>query len=234
MEKLPYSVYFAAALFNGRECYFNVNLARLLEDRFRQVYLPQRDGFEFSKLAHALERFFPQHEAGEAVKHVIYAYDIGKQLHKSEVVVANFDEPLDPGVDIELAYAAMMFKYVVGFRTDVRACYGTLTDSARGAHFFPVNQCRVFIHHDMTCRTCEEANSGLEALANKIAENSRLKPVEAYAELHPTIQRVVDAADLLFKDIADVNHPESMKIIARRYQEHRERMLELSPRTIRH
>jgi len=230
MEKLPHGVYFAAALFNGRECFFNVHLARFLEARFKEVYLPQRDGFEFSKLTGALAGFLTQQEAENAVKHVIYAYDIGRKLHKSEVVVANLDEPLDPGVDIELALGAMMYKHIVGFRTDVRACYGTLADRTRGAHFFPVNQCSIFIPHNMTCKTPEEAECQMESLAERIASHCHLQPVEHYAQLHPKLLQVVEAADLLFEGMDDVHSPESLEKIARRYQKHKDKMLALSPR----
>jgi len=95
MDKLPYIVYFAASLFNGRECYFNVHLAKLLEARFKEVYLPQRDGFEFSKLTDSLACFFPQQEAENAGKHVIDAYDIGRTLPKTDVVVADLGRAVE-------------------------------------------------------------------------------------------------------------------------------------------
>jgi len=41
-------IYFAAALFNTKECLFNVAIAKKLESLGHKVYLPQRDGFEFS------------------------------------------------------------------------------------------------------------------------------------------------------------------------------------------
>ena len=45
-----HSIYFAAALFNTKECFFNIAIARKLEALSHTVYLPQRDGFEFSQL----------------------------------------------------------------------------------------------------------------------------------------------------------------------------------------
>lgn len=43
-------IYAAAALFNGRETFFNVKLIEKLEKNGFADFLPQRDGFEFGQL----------------------------------------------------------------------------------------------------------------------------------------------------------------------------------------
>lgn len=42
-------IYFAAALFNTKECHFNAELCHRLEQAGYKVKLPQRDGFEMTK-----------------------------------------------------------------------------------------------------------------------------------------------------------------------------------------
>jgi len=121
-----------------------------------------------------------------------------------------------------------MNKHVVGFRTDVRSPYGNLRDKTRGAHFFPVHRCSVFISHDMPCKTPKEAKYQMRVLADRIAANSHFQPTKP-DKLPPKLQKVIDAAYLLFEGIDDIHSLESLEEIARRYQRHREKMLALSP-----
>ena len=50
--------------------------------------------------------------------------------------IANLDEPTDPGVLVEIMFAHMMGKPVLGYRTEARSPYGTLFDYTKGMHFF--------------------------------------------------------------------------------------------------
>ena len=122
------TIYFAAALFSGRETVFNSILTEMFEDEGYKVLLPQRDGFEFSKLCESLQIHLPAQNAAVALQTIIYLLDIGKFVYESDVVVANLDEPVDEGVVVEQVYARCMGVPVISFRTDVRSPYGSLGD----------------------------------------------------------------------------------------------------------
>ena len=64
--------------------------------------------------------------------------DIGKFIFDSDVILANMDEPVDPGVVIECMVAKEMGKPVVQYRTDSRGPYGGLGDFNKGMHQFPL------------------------------------------------------------------------------------------------
>src|SRR3989344_5444522 len=131
------SIYPAAALFNGRETIFNSLLVEGLEKLGYKTNFPQRDGFEFGDLSKTLDGKLLDREINTAAQNIIYYLDMGVFLPKSDVILANFDEPLDEGVIVEASYATLMGKFVIGLRTDVRSPYGSLEDAFRGMHFFP-------------------------------------------------------------------------------------------------
>ena len=62
--------------------------------------------------------------------------DLGRFLWKADVCIANLDEMTDPGVLVEIMFAHQMGKPVLGYRTEARSPYGTLSDFTNGMHFF--------------------------------------------------------------------------------------------------
>ena len=83
------------------------------------------------------EKYFPnEYETSEAKAWIIYLLDLGRFLWTADVCVANLDEPTDPGVLVEVMFAHMMGKPVLGYRTEARSPYGTLSDFTTGMHFF--------------------------------------------------------------------------------------------------
>ncbi|NOQ55654.1 MAG: hypothetical protein GQ477_02490 [Nanohaloarchaea archaeon] len=93
-------IYFAAALFSGRETYFNIALTNILEDEGYTVKLPQRDGFEFGRLEASLSDLLEPEEVTPALQKIIYFLDMGIFVAESDMVLANLDEPIDEGVAI--------------------------------------------------------------------------------------------------------------------------------------
>lgn len=67
-------LYFAAGLFNWADQAFNLRLAEKLENWYN-VILPQREGFEFSKLAEAFQGLIPDNRIENAVNRTIYLLD---------------------------------------------------------------------------------------------------------------------------------------------------------------
>ena len=86
-----------------------------LEERGYPVLLSQRDGFEFdARWQKLLKEFFPEVDArSRAFSWVIYLICCGKFLYESKVIVANMDEPLDPGVLVECMIAKEMGKPII-------------------------------------------------------------------------------------------------------------------------
>lgn len=232
-------LYPAAALFCGRETFFNIHLVnRLEEQKGYKTLLPQRDGFVFGALAEALIDNLPAADVPSAIKDIIYLLDVGLFIPKAHVVIVNFDEPIDEGAVVEAVYAKLMGKYVIGFRTDIRSPYGEVLDQFGGMNFFPAYQCDVFIRHYMLARHVGEANNELDVLVEKIdryikkASNTLVGSVTNEALALPHIANIIKAANLLFAKIKDIHSKEGMKEIIRRYQNHKNILEKLKPRGV--
>jgi len=200
-------IYPAAALFNARETTFNSLLVEALEKRGYKTNFPQRDGFEFGNLNEVLSRKLQQDQVDSAVQDIIYFLDMGIFIPKSDVVLANLDEPLDEGVVVEISYAKLMGKFVIGFRTDVRSPYGTPRDKFGGMHFFPPYQCHKFISHHMLSETPEKRENEMSSLVKKVHQSIQdagiIHPenIPDYAKNNPEFEKVLDGARLLFGGI---------------------------------
>lgn len=228
-------IYPAASLFNGRETLFNIKLTDLLESKHGyQANLPQRDGFEFGRLAKVLKTTMSEQEAQQALEIIIYILDIGKFIPESHVVIANLDEPLDPGVDVEQCYASIMGKFVLGFRTNARTPFGS--NDYRGMHFFPTYQCRAFVSHNMPGENIRNAEQEIKALAEKIDhiiqahKNKPRNTVRSSVLNIPEIRDVLFAAETLFHNLSNIQSKESLSKITERYLAKKKILLSLLPR----
>jgi nucleoside 2-deoxyribosyltransferase len=214
------NVYFGAALFNLREWAFNNNMCNLLERRGDNVILPQRDGFEFRTLAKKLSE-----RSGGNISNDLYAFiyllDMGYFIPKVDVVVANYDEPIDEGVVAETTCAKAMGKKSIGFRTDSRAPFGNFSTVFKGMHSFPAYQCDTMLFYSekfnvtsqvfLAAKLHEVINSfeyekidippnyrSLVSLGSKLFDGINLrsetgieKLVKTYTELKPEIDKHV-------------------------------------------
>jgi hypothetical protein len=70
-----------------------------------------------------LNKLTPE-ETNIAIPRIIYLLDLGHFLYRSDVMIASLDEPLDPGVIVEMMYAKMFNKMLIGYRTEMRTPYG--------------------------------------------------------------------------------------------------------------
>jgi len=229
-------IYPAAALFNGRETYFNSKLVEGLEEVGYETNLPQRDGFEFGNLAKALAGKIPEDQIGSAVQNVIYFLDMGVFIPKSDVILTNLDQPIDEGVVVEASYAKLMGKFVLGFRTDVRSPYGSIEDNFGGMHFFPGYQTSQFFSQNMNSKTLEEGDREISSLVQKIDSVIRKsnifpgKKIPSYVNDNPNFQQIFEGADLLFKGIKDIHSEKGLEEIASRYIGHKKRLEKIGPK----
>ncbi len=228
-------LYLAAALFNGRETHFNSQLVEGLEGIGYKTNFPQRDGFEFGNLTNALSGKLQKDQIGSAFQNVIYFLDMGRFVPKSDVVLANLDEPLDEGVVVEASYAKLMGKFVIGLRTDIRRPYPT--ENIGGMHTFPAYQTHQVIHHYMPSKTPEERNNQMSSLVQKIcntiknANITHTDTIPEYARNNPNLQAILEGADLLFSGIANIHSEEGLEEIASRYIKNQKRLKEIGPKS---
>ena len=231
-------IYPAAALFNGRETYFNSLLVEDLERLGYQTNFPQRDGFEFRNLANALSGKLQQDRISSAIQNVIYFLDMGVFVPKSDVVLANLDEPLDEGVVVEASYAKLMGKFIIGLRTDVRSPYGSPNDNFGGMHFFPLYQAHKFILHSMPSKTPKEREEQMNSLVQKVhksiqdAKISHKEAIPDYVKHNPDLYQVLEGAKLLFDGIEDIHSEEGLEKIALRYIRNKKILDELGPESM--
>lgn len=229
-------IYPAAALFNGRETYFNSKLVEGLEGIGYQTNFPQRDGFEFGNLTKALSGKLQQGQIGSAVQNIIYFLDMGILVPGSDVVLANLDEPLDEGVVVEASYAKLIGKFVIGLRTDVRSPYGTPNDNFGGMHFFPAYQTHRFLSHYMSSKTPAERDEQMSSLVQRInstiseAGISHQETIPDYSKNNPNLQPILEGAELLFTGIDEIHSDNGLEEIASRYIKNRKRLEEIGPK----
>lgn len=170
--------------------------------------------------------------------HRAFDLDMGFFIPNSEVIIANLDEPQDEGVMVEISYAKLMDKFVIGYRTDVRSPYGSANDKLRGTHFFPAFQCNSFISSYLPCRTKLEKIDDLVDLAEKIdctiqKRNISKKDLPKYCMDNPQISKVLNGAKTLFSGIDDIHSESGLEEIAERYIKNRSKLNEIFPEVIR-
>jgi nucleoside 2-deoxyribosyltransferase len=217
--KSKLNLYFGAALFNARETLFNSILSDRLESDGYKVYLPQRDGFEFSSLRTELEKTMSPYDAERAMKVIIYLLDVGKGVFQSDVLVANLDEPIDEGLVVEMAWARLMGIPIVGFRTDVRSPYGELGESFRGTHFFPVFFCSFFVSSFIKAATPQKSGIEMDDFYKKICSAIERCPASKAKPQHPLVTALVARAQILFDGAEDISGTGLAEVVAR-FQKH--------------
>lgn len=230
-SKLIGRAYFAAELFNLPARYFNDILVKGLEDKGIQAFSPQRDGFEFSQLAPVLARHLPSEEIETSLNVLIYAYDI-KSIWESDLVVARFDEPPDPGVDAEVLFANVAKIPVIAYRTDVRSPYGNTSDKFAGMHSFPIKGSQILIIQNSS----PSSEKDLEDLIGKIVTEAETLlqniPQRNLEEVPEAYRKILKIANMLFEDV-NIHTEEGLAKIAKRYMEHVELMHKFGPLVVR-
>ncbi len=207
------TVYIAAGLFEGADLEYNERLAEKV-GAFAGTILPQRDGFESSRLHELLIREgfdFPENE--NVANRMIYLLDKGWFIGaKSSAVLARLDGlSFDPGVVSEIGIARELGIPVFSFRTDVRSPYGSGENEAGGAHFFPVYDSDFFrkFSGDVELGTVVDwFSKGLDSLSGDVRTNHTGSK---------RTQNVLASARLLFGNSGDIHSVEGLANVIRRY-----------------
>ena len=207
------TVYFAAPLFNQAETRYNAEITQRLEKRGYKVILPQRDGFEFQNLTELLSKHLKKAEIDNAVQELIYLLDMGCFLPSSDAVLAVLNEPLDPGVIVEICYARLLGRQVVGLRSDTRQPFGDYSSRFGGMHFFPAFQCDYFLKVG--------PNDDIGAIVNSI--DSCLRRITSKEQVKSkNIAGLIKLAKKIFRDADDIHSEEGLERVVRRYIQSRD------------
>ncbi|MCX6705206.1 MAG: nucleoside 2-deoxyribosyltransferase, partial [Candidatus Woesebacteria bacterium] len=228
-------IYSAAELFNGPNTNFNAEVVAGLEVKGHKVFSPQRDGFEFTTLQNALSELLPPEKIEEAVRKIIYSWDI-ISINKSDVVIARMDEPQDPGVIHEIDIAQALDVPVITYRTDVRSPYGSVMDTYGGMHTFPIESSVVLIRLMMPSKTLDEAKKDMGNLINLLdSELMKIQgkaPNQNFLNYPENIQRILEIGKILFDGIDNIHSQEGLKEIAKRYLENSGQIEGFGPRVV--
>ncbi len=209
------TVYFAAPLFNQAETRYNAEITKELEERGYKVILPQRDGFEFQNLTGLLSQHFGKEEdISNAVQELIYLLDMGCFLPSSDAVLAVLNEPLDPGVIVEICYARLLGKQVVGLRSDTRQPFGDYNARFGGMHFFPAFQCAYFLKVG--------PNDDIGAVVSSV--DSCLRRVARSKEQISggNVASLIKLAERIFHGVDDIHSKEGLEKVVKRYVQSRD------------
>ena len=120
-------------------------------------------------------------------------------------------------------FAHQMKKPVIGYRTESRSPYGTLSDFSNGMHFFLLFPCDSFL---IVPQTSISSGLDLDSYSQQIAldihksieqAESRFKEKKFKPELTHEAQKIVEFAKVLFEGIDNVHQKENIKKIIERY-----------------
>ena len=200
--------------------------------------LPQRDGFEFNVEWQQvlMKDVFPNdEERSKALSWVIYLTDIGKFVYESDVVIANMDEPLDPGVIVECMVAKEMGKPVIQYRTDCRSPYGGMGDCHKGMHWFPMFPADHFIfmpplmfgtakHVSNFYEACTEE---LDRACQEVKEKSLAQNDE---DMTQHAKEIVRLAKMILEGAPDLTSPGALKRILKNYVEMKDELEAFAPK----
>ena len=228
-------IYNAAELFNGPNTRFNAEVTAGLEARGYRVFNPQRDGFDFISLQEALAKILPEKKIEEAVRRIIYSWDIFA-INKSDVLIARLDEPQDPGVVHEIDIAKALDIPIIAYRTDVRSPYGSITDIYGGMHTFPIEPAQALFRVQMPSKTLYEAKKDMDFLIGLLdAELVGTEKAPVRKDLSVSqegIAGIVAIGKMLFSGVANIHSREGLKEIAKRYQENYGQINWFGPRVV--
>ena len=109
-------VYIAGSLFEIASLFRNLQLSDIVQPQLDTI-VPQRDGFEFSKIAETLRgEGIKEEQISSYIEMIIYYLDIGKFiLNDSAVVIVDLSgEHIDEGAVVEMIIAKAAGKRVIG------------------------------------------------------------------------------------------------------------------------
>lgn len=223
-------IYMAAGLFNARENHFNLVMTKKMEEKGYLTILPLREGFEDKYFESAAKEYMTRAEIIKAERKLVYLRDIGIFIPESDVILANLDEPLDDGVIVEITYAHLFGKPVIGYRTDERNTFSGV-DGISGIHSFIAMQCDYLITEYLPGSTEDKLNLAINMLAAKIDDVIQRKlphknsGLPVYALANPQVASIVLAAKLVIGNPREMHTKKGIKDTVDRLLANQDKML---------
>lgn len=215
--KRPTKLYFSSPLFNARELDYNREFVRQLEKLGYHVTLPQRDGFDYKELKNQIARFVNEKALPATSSRLIYLLNTGVLIPESDALIANLDNPIDPGVAVEMTYAHLMGKKVIGVKTGDRNPFDQ-HNRLGGIHGFPAYQCdEIILMHPHEFNT-STPRDGLRKLARKIRHyvptTQRSKHPTMNAS-NPEINRIMSLAKRVIGNHRDIHTKQGLRRVVK-------------------
>lgn len=114
-------IYCAGPLFNDKEKEEMAEIAAVLEENGFQVFLPQRDGFEFAHLLGVFRDIgVSEEKANELLNKAIFTLDVYQVLDSDGLILNINGRVPDEGATVEAGIAWNAGKRVVIYKNDVR------------------------------------------------------------------------------------------------------------------
>lgn len=211
-------IYLAGPLFTMAQSKTNEDLAGYLSSHF-DVILPQRDGFNFYDLNEKLTKKYDMNrtEADRIGKNMIAYLDKGLYIPKSDVIVANMDEPLDPGTIDEVIRAKGHGLPIIAYRTDARHPFGD--DHYGGIHTFMVHNIDHFILGSPASRP-HEISQAIRNISMRDPEKQTFN------------DQWTQGADILYKGLSNFKNGNLDRIV-QNYLNNRDLLEKIEPNVIR-
>jgi nucleoside 2-deoxyribosyltransferase len=122
MEKDCYKIYCAGPLFNPKEREEMKQIASVLEDSGYSVFLPQRDGLEFTLLFPCfMEKGISGHDAQRILNMAIFSLDVFEVMDSNGLLLNMNGRVPDEGAMVEAGIAWAYNKVIVIYRSDTRS-----------------------------------------------------------------------------------------------------------------
>jgi len=225
-------LYIAGDMFCGAKRDYNQHLTHRLEELGYKVILPQRDGFDFTRLHRGLSGFLPEHLAVPACHLFIYLLDLGIFVENADVVVANTDEPIDPGMHREMLYAQDVKKYAIAVRTDERSPFGDYKEPLGGMHSFVWFSATHWMRVDGVMDSSLLRVPFYERVAHRIDSilQKRTHDSKKHRIIRSGISRDIRRrAEYLFDGISNHNDQKSLETLVERYQKRLDWLTKIQP-----
>ena len=228
-------IYLAGGLFSASEREYNDLLAQELERKKHAVILPQRDGFDFTSLHKELASLLPEYLAVPACHLFIFLLDLGIYLERSDIVIANVDEPIDPGTHREMLHARDIGKPVIAVRSDIRSPFGSYLEPMGGMHSFVWFSATHFVRINGSSDPKHPDSLLHERVACMLhrAVTEGNNPLRKTRLIRSTVSRKIQRrADYLYRGITDFKSRKSLELMVLRYQERFEWITKIQPQPI--
>jgi hypothetical protein len=131
---------------------------------------------------------------------------------------------------IEISYAKLCGKKIIGVRTDARTPY-SLSDPGLGMHFFALFQSDFYIYApDSEKHVIREIMNLLNTFSKELNCQEKTNLISE-SEI---ISSIKNGAEILFHGISknDLNKPENIKLITKRYIENKTELQKIYPKLI--